>query len=120
MEFTVEFYVSRNGQIPVWVFLEELKQSDPDDHAAVVRWSGEVAGPPLPPRATLEVHRQWFIRVASRRQTEYLAAEHQPIGITFLRGPFAQHAAACCRCAWRECAGNHRVSNCACGQSRRR
>jgi len=37
MEFTVEFYVSRSGQIPVQVFLEELKQSDPDDHAAVVR-----------------------------------------------------------------------------------
>jgi hypothetical protein len=37
MEFTVEFYVSRSGQIPVQEFLEELKQSDPDDHAAVMR-----------------------------------------------------------------------------------
>ncbi|HEV2716186.1 MAG TPA: type II toxin-antitoxin system RelE/ParE family toxin [Terriglobales bacterium] len=37
MEFTVEFYVSRSGQIPVQDFLEDLKQRDPDDHAAVVR-----------------------------------------------------------------------------------
>src|SRR6266567_1349609 len=37
MEFTVEFYLSRSGQVPVQEFLEELKQSDPDDHATVVR-----------------------------------------------------------------------------------
>jgi phage-related protein len=37
MEFTVEFYVSRSGQVPVQEFLEELKRSDPDDHATVVR-----------------------------------------------------------------------------------
>ena len=37
MEFTVEFYVSRSGQIPVQEFLEDLKQRDPDDHAGVVR-----------------------------------------------------------------------------------
>lgn len=36
MEFTVEFYVSRAGQSPVQAFLEGLKHSDPDDHAAVV------------------------------------------------------------------------------------
>ena len=37
MEFTVEFYVSANGQCPVRGFLDDLKQSDPVDHAAVLR-----------------------------------------------------------------------------------
>ncbi len=37
MEFSIEFYVSPNGAIPVQEFLEELKQSDPGDHATVVR-----------------------------------------------------------------------------------
>lgn len=37
MEFTVEFYVNENGQCPVREFLDELKQSDPHDHAAVLR-----------------------------------------------------------------------------------
>jgi len=36
MEFAVEFYVSPSGAIPVQDFLESLKQSDPNDHAAVV------------------------------------------------------------------------------------
>lgn len=36
MEFTVELYVSASGQSPVCTFLEELKESDPDDHAAVL------------------------------------------------------------------------------------
>jgi phage-related protein len=36
MVFTVEFYVSRSGQVPVQEFLEELNQSDPDDHAMVL------------------------------------------------------------------------------------
>jgi phage-related protein len=35
MDFTVEFYVSSNGRIPVQEFLDELKQTDPDDFAAV-------------------------------------------------------------------------------------
>jgi phage-related protein len=37
MEFTVEFYVSASGRSPVQEFLDELKQSDPVDHAAVLR-----------------------------------------------------------------------------------
>lgn len=37
MEFSIEFYVNRSGAIPVQEFLEELKQSDPGDHAAVLR-----------------------------------------------------------------------------------
>jgi phage-related protein len=37
MEFTVEFYVNMGGGSPVEEFLEELKQSDPDDHAAVLQ-----------------------------------------------------------------------------------
>ena len=37
MEFTVEFYETMDGHCPVLGFLEELRQSDPDDHAAVVR-----------------------------------------------------------------------------------
>ena len=36
MEFTVEFYVNVGGRSPVQEFLDELKQSDPDDHAAVM------------------------------------------------------------------------------------
>src|SRR6266581_819462 len=36
MEFTVEFYVSAGGAVPVRKFLDELKQGDPEDHAAVV------------------------------------------------------------------------------------
>src|SRR5436190_1481874 len=37
MEFTVEFYVNASGCSPVEEFLDELKQSDPGDHAAVLR-----------------------------------------------------------------------------------
>ena len=37
MEFTVEFYESPGGSSPVREFLEELKRSDPGDHAAVLR-----------------------------------------------------------------------------------
>src|SRR6266851_2065820 len=37
MDFTVEFYVSASGRSPVQEFLDELKQSDPADHAAVLR-----------------------------------------------------------------------------------
>ena len=37
MDFTVEFYVSASGGTPVREFLDELKQSDPDDHAAAMR-----------------------------------------------------------------------------------
>lgn len=36
MEFTVEFYVAASGAVPVREFLDDLKQSDRDDHAAVV------------------------------------------------------------------------------------
>ena len=36
MEFKVEFYKTATGFTPVREFLEELKQSDPGDHAAVV------------------------------------------------------------------------------------
>lgn len=37
MEFTVEFYETANGHSPVQEFLDELKASDPRDHAAVLR-----------------------------------------------------------------------------------
>lgn len=36
MDFRVEFYETTAGTCPVREFLEELKQSDPDDFAAVV------------------------------------------------------------------------------------
>ncbi len=36
MEFTVEFYVSASDQSPVQEFLDELRQSDPNDFASVV------------------------------------------------------------------------------------
>jgi phage-related protein len=36
MEFTVEFYESSGGSSPVQEFLDDLKQSDPDDFAAVL------------------------------------------------------------------------------------
>jgi len=36
MEFTVEFYETVNGGSPVQMFLDELKQSDPDDFAVVM------------------------------------------------------------------------------------
>jgi phage-related protein len=36
MEFTVEFYETVNGRSPVREFLDELKQSAPDDFAAVL------------------------------------------------------------------------------------
>ena len=36
MEFTVEFYESVGGRSPVEEFLDELKQSAPDDFAAVL------------------------------------------------------------------------------------
>jgi len=37
MEFSVEFYETVNGRSPVMEFLEELRRSDPPDHAAVLR-----------------------------------------------------------------------------------
>ena len=37
MEFTVEFYETAEGRSPVQQFLDELKRSDPGDHAAVLR-----------------------------------------------------------------------------------
>ena len=37
MESTVEFYETANGRSPEQEFLDELKQSDPVDHAAVLR-----------------------------------------------------------------------------------
>ena len=36
MEFTVEFFISASGRSPVLEFPDELKQSDPDDFAAVM------------------------------------------------------------------------------------
>jgi len=36
MEFSVEFYETASGQSPVRDFLDELKDSDPDDFAAVL------------------------------------------------------------------------------------
>ena len=36
MECTIEFYVNASGRIPVQEFLGELKQSDPEDFAAVL------------------------------------------------------------------------------------
>ncbi len=36
MEFSIEFYVNASGRSPVQEFLDELKQSDPDDFAAVL------------------------------------------------------------------------------------
>ena len=36
MEFEIEFYETVAGRSPVREFLEELKQSDPGDHAAVL------------------------------------------------------------------------------------
>jgi phage-related protein len=37
MDFAIEFYETVNGRSPVREFLDELKQSDPGDHAAVLR-----------------------------------------------------------------------------------
>jgi len=37
MEFTVEFYETAGGSSPVLEFLEELRRSDPGDHAAMLR-----------------------------------------------------------------------------------
>jgi len=37
MEFSVEFYVTETGRCPVREFLDELKATDPGDHAAVLR-----------------------------------------------------------------------------------
>jgi phage-related protein len=36
MEFTIEFYVNPSGRIPVQEFLDDLRSSDPNDHAAVL------------------------------------------------------------------------------------
>ncbi len=37
MDFTIEFYETAEGRSPVQQFLDELKQSDPGDYAAVLR-----------------------------------------------------------------------------------
>ena len=36
MQFSIEFYETMDGQCPVRNFLDELKDSDPDDFAAVM------------------------------------------------------------------------------------
>lgn len=36
MDFRVEFYESENGVCPVRLFLDDLKQHDPDDFAAIL------------------------------------------------------------------------------------
>ena len=36
MEFTIEFYATRSGRCPVRDFLDDLKESDPNDFAAVM------------------------------------------------------------------------------------
>jgi len=36
MEFSVEFYETESGNCPVREFLDDLKESDPEDHAALV------------------------------------------------------------------------------------
>lgn len=36
MDFSVEFYETESGNCPVQAFLDDLKVSDPGDHAAVV------------------------------------------------------------------------------------
>jgi hypothetical protein len=36
MDFTVEFYETQSGACPVREFLDDLKQSDPDDFAVVL------------------------------------------------------------------------------------
>ena len=36
MEFTVEFYQTHTGRCPVREFLDQLKEADPDDFAAVM------------------------------------------------------------------------------------
>ena len=36
MQFTVEFYVTRQGNCPLRDFLDRLRITDPDDHAAVL------------------------------------------------------------------------------------
>jgi phage-related protein len=37
MDFAVEFYETAGRECPVLRFLEDLKESDPDDHAAILR-----------------------------------------------------------------------------------
>jgi phage-related protein len=37
MDFTIEFYETADGVCPVLEFLEELKRTDPGDHAIVLR-----------------------------------------------------------------------------------
>jgi hypothetical protein len=37
MEFSIEFYKSASGSCPVQEFLDELKKTDPDDFAMVLR-----------------------------------------------------------------------------------
>jgi phage-related protein len=36
MEFTVEFYVTADGRVPVQEFLDALRQTDPDDFAVIL------------------------------------------------------------------------------------
>ena len=36
MEFTIEFYETSSGRCPVRDFLDDLKESDPNDFAAVM------------------------------------------------------------------------------------
>ena len=59
MEFTVEFYETAAGRSPVQEFLDELKQSDPDDFAAVMRGLAKLRN--------RQYHREPLIQGAGRR-----------------------------------------------------
>lgn len=37
MDFAIDFYETREGLCPVLKFLEELRKTDPGDHAVVLR-----------------------------------------------------------------------------------
>ena len=55
MEFTVEFYETQTGLCPMREFLDRLKESDPDDFAAIM------AG--LTKLRNREYHRLSFIKI---------------------------------------------------------
>jgi hypothetical protein len=47
MDFTIEFYETESGACPVREFLDDLKESDPGDFAAVLAGLAKTAQQPV-------------------------------------------------------------------------
>ena len=76
MEFTVEFYLNRDGRSPVQEFLDALRLSDPDDFAAVLAGLAKLRNRPYhrPPLSKPLGHGLFELRQVGKLNTRVLYA----------------------------------------------